>query len=274
MRLRLLLAAGCALAASAPAVGQQGPVSFPDSLRDRFRLPEVPVNRTGGYTPSITITSPTGFGAERGNAYVGAAFQNRTRFTGLRDGSVFAGIGVGDAQRVVAAEVTLTSYSLGRDDTPGATGGLSVKVHRLLPGLVSVAAGVENLAGWGNGDGGRSVYATASGVVRLNDDPHRRLGALFLTGGVGGGRFRSEADIFAQRGGAGVFGSVALLVAEPVTVVADWSGQDLSVGASFIPIRRVPLVITPALVDVTGNAGDGTRFVLGAAYGIRFPSPI
>ncbi|WNN91672.1 hypothetical protein [Gloeocapsopsis dulcis] len=31
-----------------------------------------------------------------------------------------------------------------------------------------------------------------------------------------------------------------------------------------------PLVITPAIADVTGNAGDGTRFILGVGYAISF----
>lgn len=272
MRLRLLLALGGALAASLPAAAQQDTVAT-DSLRARFRLPATPVSRSDGYTPGITITSPTGFGADRGAAYVGAGYQQRTRFTDLQDGAVFAGIGVGDARRLVGLEVTATAYSLGRDDTPGGTGGLSVKVHRLLPGRVSVAAGVENVVDWGRTDGGRSPYAAVSAALPLNDDPRRRLGALFLTAGVGGGRFRSEADIVADESAVGVFGSAALMVAEPVTLVADWSGQDLSVGTSFLPIRGLPLVITPALTDLTENAGDGARFILGIAYGLQFRSP-
>jgi hypothetical protein len=67
-----------------------------------------------------------------------------------------------------------------------------------------------------------------------------------------------------------VFGSAALRVAQPVNLIVEWTGQDMNVGASISPIPGVPLVITPAAADITGTAGDGTRFILGVGYGIRF----
>jgi hypothetical protein len=88
--------------------------------------------------------------------------------------------------------------------------------------------------------------------------------------GVGGGRFRSEDNIEEGDEDPNVFGSVGVQVAEPITVIAEWTGQDLNLGASIVPIRGVPLVITPAAADVTGTAGNGTRFILGVGYGISF----
>jgi hypothetical protein len=61
-----------------------------------------------------------------------------------------------------------------------------------------------------------------------------------------------------------------LRVAEPVNLIAEWTGQDLNLGVSIVPFREIPLVITPALADVTNNAGDGARFVLGIGYGFSF----
>ena len=69
---------------------------------------------------------------------------------------------------------------------------------------------------------------------------------------------------------ANVFGSVGLRVVEPVSVIADWTGQDLTLGTSIAPFRNFPLVITPAVADVTGNAGDGARFILGVGFGYSF----
>jgi hypothetical protein len=87
---------------------------------------------------------------------------------------------------------------------------------------------------------------------------------------MGGGNFRSEDSVLNDTSTAGVFESVAVRVIEPVNLIAEWSGQDLSMGLSIIPFRRLPLVITPAVSDITGNAGDGVRFVLGIGYGFSY----
>jgi hypothetical protein len=45
----------------------------------------------------------------------------------------------------------------------------------------------------------------------------------------------------------------------------------LNLGASIAPFPNIPLIITPGVADVTGNAGSGGgRFILGVGYGITF----
>jgi hypothetical protein len=39
------------------------------------------------------------------------------------------------------------------------------------------------------------------------------------------------------------------------------------------PRRRVPLVIDAGFADITGSAGDGARFILGAGLGFRWLPP-
>lgn len=268
-----VLALAAALLLAAPAAAAQTPDSVPlDELRDALRLPGEATHTPSGYAPSPTISTPTAFGASWGQQFAGASYQERTRFTDLQDAAFAVGVGVGDADRWVGLEVAATSYSVRRDGGPFATGGISFKLHRALPGTAAIAVGVENAISWGGSDAGRSPYAAVSKVFRLNDDPRRRFGAVIATAGAGTGRFRSEDDIAADDDGAVTpFGSVALLVAEPVTVVANWTGQDLAVGTSFLPFRGVPLVFTPAMTDITNSAGDGARFVLGVGYGFRYP---
>ena len=58
-------------------------------------------------------------------------------------------------------------------------------------------------------------------------------------------------------------------LASPLGVVADWNGQDLNLSASVVPLRCVPVVISPGLADVTGSAGSPRRFIIGAAVGFR-----
>lgn len=243
----------------------------PDSLRDALRLPDAATQVRSGYAPSPTINTPTAYGADWGQEFFGLAYQQRTRFTDLQDAAFAGGLGIGDARKWVGLEIAVTSYSVRRDGGPFSTGGVSLKLHRALPGSAAVAVGVENAVDWGGSDAGTSPYAAVSKVFRLNDDPRRRFGAVIATAGAGVGRFRSEDDIVADDDAVTPFGSVALLVAEPVTVIANWTGQDLAVGTSFIPFEGLPLVFTPAMVDITHNAGDGARFVLGIGYGFQYP---
>jgi hypothetical protein len=88
--------------------------------------------------------------------------------------------------------------------------------------------------------------------------------------GIGGGRFRSESAINRGDEDPNIFGSVGVQVAQPVSAIAEWTGQDLNLGASITPFPGIPFVITPAAADITNTAGDGARFILGVGYGISF----
>jgi hypothetical protein len=249
------------------------PTTPPDQVADTRQallFPQPPVEERirrfirGG----SSIGTPTAFGAESGNIFFGGTYQERARFTDIDDGAAVVGFGLGDARRLVALETAVSIYDLEGDTFED--GGVSFKVHRLFPDDFAVAVGVENLIEWGNTDGGSSVYGVASKVFRLRRDGSQPLSRITASVGVGGGRFRSEDNIEEGDEDPNVFGSVGVQVAEPITVIAEWTGQDLNLGASIVPIRGVPLVITPAAADVTGTAGDGTRFILGVGYGISF----
>ncbi|NEQ20678.1 MAG: S-layer homology domain-containing protein [Microcoleus sp. SIO2G3] len=249
------------------------PTTSPDQVaetRQALLFPQPPVEERirrfirGG----SSIGTPTAFGAETGNIFLGGTYQERARFTGKEDAAAVVGFGLGDARRLVALETAVSIYDLEGDTFED--GGVSFKVHRLFPGDFAVAVGVENLIEWGNTDGGSSVYGVASKVFRLRRDGSQPLSRVTASVGIGGGRFRSEDNIEEGDEDPNVFGSVGVQVAEPITVIAEWTGQDLNLGASIVPIRGVPLVITPAAADVTGTAGDGTRFILGVGYGISF----
>lgn len=268
--------------ASRYVVGYEPPVAekpTPDDLaqlRQQYSLPEPPLTVGTGegildrvFGGATSIATPTAYGAQWGDAFVGFGYQERTRFTDIDDGAVTAGFGLGDARRLVGAEIAVTSFSTIRRGF-GDTGGVSFKVHRRLPEGFAVAIGVENAIDWGDGDAGKSVYGVVTKAFPLRPNQADPLSRLTVSIGAGGGRFRSEDDIREGDGGTNVFGSVALKVAQPVNVIAEWTGQDLNLGASISPIPGVPLVITPAAADVTGTAGDGTRFILGVGYGIRF----
>lgn len=263
--------------ASRYVVGYQPPIAQPPqqdqlaALQQQYRLPEPPIVEQlrrifGG---GSSIGTPTAFGAQSGDVFVGATYQERTRFSNLDDGAVALGFGLGDARRLAALETTATSFSTFRQGF-FENGGISFKLHRTFPGDVAVAVGVENAINWGQTDAGKSVYGVATKVFRLRQDQTAPMSRVTASVGLGGGRFRSESAINRGDEDPNIFGSVGLQVAQPVSLIGEWTGQNLNIGASITPFPGVPLVITPAAADLTGNSGDGTRFILGVGYGISF----
>ncbi|MDJ0706905.1 MAG: S-layer homology domain-containing protein [Leptolyngbyaceae cyanobacterium MO_188.B28] len=215
--------------------------------------------------PGSSIGIPTAFGADWGDVFVGGSFQERTRFTQTADGAVGLGFGLGDAQKLVGLELSVAFVDLEGDTFQD--GGFSFKVHRQLPWGVAIAGGVENVATFGDPDGDQSGYGVVSKVWQF-DQPSQPFSTLTTSVGLGGGRFRQEVDL--DEDIVNVFGSVGLRVVEPVSAIVEWSGQDLNAGLSIAPFRNIPLVITPAAADITGNAGDGVRFILGVGFGANF----
>jgi hypothetical protein len=80
---------------------------------------------------------------------------------------------------------------------------------------------------------------------------------------VGTGRFRTEHQILNSHDTVNPFGGFSLRLAQPASLLADWTGQDLDAGLSVVPFRRVPLVITPGVADLTTTP----RFIVGVGYG-------
>ncbi|MEQ9553147.1 MAG: hypothetical protein RIM23_26445 [Coleofasciculus sp. G3-WIS-01] len=220
-------------------------------------------------SPSLSIVIPTAYGAHRNTGFVSATYQERTRYSDVDDGALGIGIGLGDAEKSVGVELSYTLASFGSNRDFG-SGGFNAKVHRRLPQGWAVAAGWNGLINLGDdNDFEHSVYGVVSKIIRTREDITQPFSRVAITAGIGNGQFRTEEAVDDDNGTINVFGNVAVRVAEPVSLIAEWTGQDLGVGVSIAPFKNIPLVITPALRDITG-AGDGTRFVLGAGFAFKF----
>ncbi|MGF1591541.1 MAG: hypothetical protein ACFCU7_20320 [Pleurocapsa sp.] len=235
----------------------------PTRIPLRIPFPQQPYRAS----PSITIINPSAYGASWGNAGIGFGFQERVRFKDDADGVFGLGFGLGNPQTNVGAQigVTLVDLSAPLDD-----GAINLKLHRRLPENFAIALGVQGLTTWGNTDGGSSVYGVVTKRFMLRQDRTKPFSEIYTTLGAGGGQFRSESDIDDGNENIGVFGSLAIKVIQPVGLVAEWTGQDLTLGVPIILFRQLPLVIVPAITDITGSAGDGTRFVFGLGYTFSF----
>ncbi|TVQ22133.1 MAG: hypothetical protein EA367_04685 [Leptolyngbya sp. DLM2.Bin15] len=227
------------------------------------RLEELGERRGGDrWTPGLTIVNPTGYGLDNWTPFVGATFQSRTRYSNVSDGAMVFGIGAGDAREAVGVELSYTLASFGRNRDFG-TGGFNLRVHRRFSEDFAGAIGWNGFLTVGDADDFESsVYGVLTKIVTLSDRIEDPFSRIAFTAGIGSGMFRSETDVDEGNDTIGAFGSMAVRLAEPVSLVTEWTGQDLAIGLSVAPFANRSIVITPALRDITG-AGDGARFVLG-----------
>ena len=275
--LALVAVAGAALTFSAFAH-----CAFAQDMRDRLKLtiPEGISSEVAHFprgAPGTSTGSPIAFGAGFHDFFVGVGLQSPVRYGADADGGATVGFGLGDARDVIGFEVAINALSTVRSGI-GNRVGFGGKAHKLFDGNWGIAVGVMNIvANKAADDGNPSVYGAVSKVVDLKGTSLGMFKSLTLTGGAGNEGFRIEKDIRNNNSTIGFFGSAALRVHEQVSVIGDWGGQDLSVGVSVVPFADFPLVLTPALADLTGSAGVHgrketvrPRFTLGAGMAIRW----
>jgi hypothetical protein len=251
-----------------------------DSLRANFLI-AVPSNIEIARTlyrrsPGSSAATPVAYGAEWGDVFVGAGFQNRMRYVSSSlpvrqraDGAVVTGFGLGNPRQLVGLELAYTSFSTVRSGFFNHSS-VSFKIHRELPANFAIAYGWEDWIRSKGLDGGSSMYGVLSSFIRTRESDGSPFSSVTLSAGVGGGRFQTEQAIDQWKHGANAFGSIGVRVASPMSLIADWTGQDLTVGASIVPFARLPLYISPGFADVTHTAGDGARFILGVGLDLNF----
>jgi hypothetical protein len=249
-------------------VGQPPSLQTEPSSPDQkpFVPPQNLLKRSGRSNPGITLLTPSGYGKSWGQVSVGGSFQSRARFVSEADGAIGFGFGLGDAKKLVGLDVNVFVA----DATDFSRGGVGFKLHRQFPNQLAIAVGVNNALTWGEIDGGISPYGVVTKGFQLREDPQAPFSQLYVSAGAGTGRYRSEDDITNNRDSVGIFGGVALRLVQPVNFIAEWSGQDLSLGFSIAPFSKIPLVFSPMVTDVTGSAGDGPRFAFGVGLGFNF----
>ncbi|EGJ30449.1 hypothetical protein LYNGBM3L_50090 [Moorena producens 3L] len=239
--------------------------------------------KTSSISPGFNISNPSGFGADNYRGFVGFGFQSRTRFSnnsggligGGRDGTLGFGFGLGDARDSVGLQLSYTIASFG-GSRPLGSGGVNAKLHaQFAPGW-AVALGGEGIINVGRlpegsptefNDFENTYYGAVTKVFNLRRNINDPFSRVVITVGAGTGRFRSVEQITNGENSIGFFGSLGVGVLPSVSLITEWTGQDLAIGASIVPFKGIPLVITPAVRDIAGQ-GDGARFVLGVGGSI------
>jgi hypothetical protein len=220
------------------------------------------------------VTTPNAFGANWGDFFVAAGYQDKIPAGGRATGNLDlvglgAGFGIGNARDLVGLE-TSYSTSLSSNSRAFDTGNVNFKLHKLLGDNVSAAVGWENAISSGYtaaNDPGSTVYGVVTGVLPVGDTSN-----FTASVGVGNGRFRSFGDIAADRQSTNVFGSLGFRASENFALAADYNGRNISLG---LPISlklgdNVGLQVTPSLLDIGGDSASSSRFGIGGGIGIRF----
>lgn len=229
--------------------------------------------------PGITSNIPTAYGAYSGQGGVGIGVQ-KLRFAGANsskkyDGTAGISLGFGKPETRTGFQV---GYSVLDLSNFGRRGSFDFQLHHELMDNTAVAIGIEDAFTYGDTAQVKqderftrnSVYAVVSHAVQLKADSTKPFGQAYFSLGLGSHRFLPERKLVTSGRGINAFGGAAVNLSRNVNAFTEWTGQDLYIGASIIPFRKVPIVITPALADVTGRAGNGSRFVLGVGYGFNY----
>jgi hypothetical protein len=245
----------------------------PDSLRRKYHLPVPTPEQAAGVVVRPNAAFSPGPAAYRTEpfflVYAGAAYTPETRYIkGKHDGNAIVGAAFGDPVRWAAIQADLALYSTVRSGFFNRMG-LGLEVYRYLPGGLILSLGWENILQRGESDIGDSQYGVLSRWFQLRE-PGSWLSHLGLSAGVGNGRFVSEDDWIAESTNRlNLFGSMSLQVARPLAFIADWQGDDLTLGLGLIPFQERGLIITPALYDVTGTVRSSMGFMISALYAHR-----
>ena len=221
-------------------------------------------------SPALTVANPTGFGGDGGRFFVGASFASDTRFRTLdSDGGMVFGFAFGNARKAVGLELSYTMASFGSNRDFG-TGGFNAKLHRMLGKDAAVAFGYNGFLNIGDdNDFQDSIYGVATKIFRMRENLNSAFSRVAVSAGLGNGQYRTVEALEDDKDQVNVFGSLAFRVAEPVSFITEWTGQDLALGLSITPFRNIPITITPALRDVAGG-DDSVHFALGVGLGFPF----
>jgi len=231
----------------------------------RIEIPPIRHSVSGGgyYTP-------VAFGSSWGFAGIGAGYQKRARHSTNPDGALGASLGLGNPWKIgLDVGVAILDLTSTRPDDGGFghRGSFSFKIHHALSRRVAVAGGMENILNWGGTDVPPTAYGVASMRLHLKHSSKEPFSRAMVSLGVGSGRFRSERALWSGGSPVGVFASVSVNVVPSASTFVEWTGQDVTAGATLLPIRKLPLFVSPGVTDLTGHAGDGPRLVLGVGFG-------
>ncbi|WP_201265635.1 hypothetical protein [Mariprofundus sp. EBB-1] len=204
--------------------------------------------------PGSSLGTPIAYGASWGQYFVGIGLTDKRRKQSSADGSAVFGFGLGDPEKYIGLEtdVSIISLTSRNGDRAGDSGSVSLKLHRWLPYHMGIAVGVENAATWGIAKRAgvkTNGFAVITKILPLNSSYSK---FLTVSAGVGNGRFGPiplTPNALTQKK-IGIFGSMGFQFHPSTALVSSWTGRDLNLGFSFVPLSTIPMTINVGRVNV------------------------
>lgn len=212
-----------------------------------------------------SIFAPTGFGADFGTTSLTALGVNAWPGGNQVDGAAAVGLGLGNGDRYVGLSVTGVVDSLGYRQNLGKNGDMGVKLFRWLTPTTSIAAGVNNLKGWGQLSGYSKTYYGAItqqfSLFNIND----YAAPFSISAGAGTGSFVSPLEFNSVKSDSTTrpFAALSFSPIPLLNVIADYTAYVWSAGISGMPIGSFPLILTA----YTTNLGGPGKIAGPATYG-------
>lgn len=228
--------------------------------------------------PGVAFGSPVGFGARGGDYFFGVNAATSPQdphapgadsdFIGdlAMDGSIAAGIGIGDPRRNVGIELSLNVTSL--IDDFGDSGALAVKLHRSVGSRSAISMGTENDLAWGDVKDAVDRHTSTKFISYSHYLPLGRSlssGGLMITVGVGDGRLGRVDD--PER--IAPFMSVGYAFTRRTSVIVDYAGESTNIGLSVVPWSTLPISAVVGMTDVDERRAE-SELAVGLGYSNRF----
>lgn len=238
---------------------------LPGALVAQDRTPESVVRSTGRALPGSYNSSPTAYGTVGGDLWIGGEYESLARNNETRpDGSASFGFGLFNPSNIASIELSLTSLTTLNGFGDQLVG--NFKIHKLLGGDLGIAVGMDGIKVSDNDASealpDASFYATVAKGLKFAG--RNMFNEATIGAGVGNGKFQQYEDYIAEEDGVGFFVYSTLRVNGWSSLMLDYTGQDLNLGVRLQPPGELPLVITPVLYDVAGQAADKVRLGLTA----------
>ncbi|ALA26417.1 hypothetical protein Psal071_00111 [Piscirickettsia salmonis] len=214
----------------------------------------------------LSPLAPTAVGAQWGDVYFGFAAANHSSGEDNVNGVLVVGFGIGDPEHVIGLDVSMAVTSINPADGGFAKDRhVDLKLHRRLPYQSAIAVGVENLLASGlDRDFSKTYYLVLTKDFQVTERQ------LSISLGIGNGRFRSQEDINIDKSSIGVFADVSIGITDWLDIFADWTGHAVSAGVSLQPVKKLPLTLTVAALDIGKSAVSTVPIAVGLGFTHRF----
>lgn len=239
-------------------------------LRQSLLIEPVIIEAPRKSSPGSTLGSPSAYGAKWGNSFAGLSYASQPDNADKADGSAVLGMGFGDPVRAVGLEMSIGIISL--TDSFADSGSVGFKLHKVIPeaGNLGVAVGWSNALKWGDAQQSKdTIYGVVTKRFALRPEANHQL-PLTISLGAGTGGFRSNGAIKAGENTPNVFASAGLQVIPELSLISNWTGNQLNLGVSAAPFRQIPLVFSMGVSDVTNITDGGSRFLFNVGYSLNF----